>query len=108
MNKHHFSLFFFVLLFFCQFVFAQQTITLHSLLSGMTNFETVAKFPRADSASSTDYNTFTRTLNLDRVPFTKAFSFDMEMLSWTGGTIDAAATTYWYDFKGANDSAHNK
>ena len=45
MNKHHFSLFFFVLFFFSSFLFAQQTITLHSLLSGMTSFETAAKFP---------------------------------------------------------------
>jgi hypothetical protein len=62
-----------------------------------------ANAPRADSASSAGYNTFTRTRILDRLPFTKVFAFDMEMLSWTGGTIDAAAATYWYGFKGAND-----
>lgn len=67
-----------------------------------------ANAPRADSASSAGYNTFTRTRNLDRIPFTKAFSFDMEMLSWTGGTIDAAATTYWYGFKGSTEEAQNK
>jgi hypothetical protein len=67
-----------------------------------------ANAPRADSASSTGFNTFTRTRILDRIPFTKAFSFDMEMLSWTGGTINAAATTYWYGSKGATDTAQNK
>ncbi|GAB3420808.1 glycoside hydrolase family 172 protein [Niabella aquatica] len=62
-----------------------------------------ANAPRADNPSSKGYNTFTRTRNLDAIPFTKAFSFDMEMLSWDGGTIDAAATTYWYGFEGAHD-----
>lgn len=56
-----------------------------------------ANAPRADQPSSTGYNTFTRTRILDRIPFVKAFSFDMEMLSWDGGTIDAGATTYWYE-----------
>ncbi|MFT3704463.1 MAG: DUF2961 domain-containing protein [Agriterribacter sp.] len=55
-----------------------------------------ANAPRADNTSSKGYNTFTRTRILDAIPFTKAFSYDMEMLSWDGGTIDAAATTYWY------------
>lgn len=65
-----------------------------------------ANAPRADSTSSTGYNTFTRTRILDGIPFTEAFSFDMEMLSWDGGTIDAAATTYWYGFAGAKDIKH--
>ncbi|SEL39439.1 glycoside hydrolase family 172 protein [Parapedobacter koreensis] len=58
-----------------------------------------ANAPRADDPSSKGYNTFTRTRMLDAIPFKKAFSFDMEMLSWDGGTIDAAATTYWYGFE---------
>ncbi|RFM26770.1 glycoside hydrolase family 172 protein [Deminuibacter soli] len=62
-----------------------------------------ANAPRADQPSSTGYNTFTRTRILDAIPFTNAFSFDMEMLSWDGGTIDAAATTYWYGFTGSTD-----
>jgi hypothetical protein len=69
-----------------------------------------ANAPRADSPSSTGYNTFTRTLILDAIPFRRAFSFDLEMLSWDGGTIDAAATTYWYGFAGSTfshgDSLH--
>lgn len=60
-----------------------------------------ANAPRADHTSSTGFNTFTRTRILDAIPFRKSFSFDMEMLSWDGGTIDAAATTYWYGFAGA-------
>ena len=55
-----------------------------------------ANAPRADNPSSTGFNTFTRTRILDAIPFTTGFSFDLEMLSWDGGTIDAAATTYWY------------
>lgn len=58
-----------------------------------------ANAPRADNPSSKGYNTFTRTRILDAIPFTKEFSFDMEMLSWDGGTIDASATTYWYGKK---------
>lgn len=60
-----------------------------------------ANAPRADNPNSKGYNTFTRTRVLDGIPFTKAFSFDMEMLSWDGGLIDAAATTYWYGAKDA-------
>lgn len=58
-----------------------------------------ANAPRADDPSSIGYNTFTRTRILDGIPFTKAFSFDMEMLSWGGVSIDAGATTYWYAFE---------
>lgn len=60
-----------------------------------------ANAPRADNASSFGHNTFTRTRNLDGVPFKKSFRYDLEMLSWDGGTIDAAAVTYWYGLPGA-------
>lgn len=60
-----------------------------------------ANAPRADHPSSAGFNTFTRSRILDAIPFNSAFSFDMEMLSWDSGTIDAAATTYWYGFAGA-------
>jgi len=63
-----------------------------------------ANAPRADNASSFGHNTFTRTRNLDGIPFTKFFSYDLEMLSWNGGTIDAAATVYWYGAAGANEN----
>ena len=55
-----------------------------------------ANAPRADNVSSFGHNTFTRTRNLDAVPFLSNFKYDLEMLSWNGGTIDIAATTYWY------------
>jgi hypothetical protein len=64
-----------------------------------------ANAPRADNPSSFGHNAFTRTRNLDGIPFNTSFSYDMEMLSWTGGTIDASATTYWYGFKGAKDNS---
>lgn len=55
-----------------------------------------ANAPRADAPSSIGKNTFTRTRILDAIPFNRSFAFDMEMLSWNGGTIDIGATTYWY------------
>lgn len=60
-----------------------------------------ANAPYAQNENSFGYNTFTRTRNLDGVPFTKYFRYDLEMLSWKGGTIDAAATVYWYGAPGA-------
>ena len=60
-----------------------------------------ANAPRADNASSFGHNTFTRTRNLDGVPFSRSFRYDLEMLSWDGGRIDAAAVTYWYGLPGA-------
>ncbi len=63
-----------------------------------------ANAPRADNQSSFGHNTFTRTRNLDGVPFNKSFRYDLEMLSWDGGTIDAAATVYWYGAAAAVDN----
>lgn len=64
-----------------------------------------ANAPRADNADSFGYNTFTRTRNLDAVPFNKSFRFSLETLGWKDGFADFAATTYWYGFKGAKSSA---
>ncbi|MCC8426520.1 glycoside hydrolase family 172 protein [Mucilaginibacter sp. UR6-11] len=63
-----------------------------------------ANAPRADNGDSFGNNTFTRTRNLDKVPFTKSFRFSLETLGWENGTADFAATTYWYGFKGAKSS----
>jgi hypothetical protein len=60
-----------------------------------------ANAPRADNADSFGDNTFTRTRILDAVPFTTAFKYNLEMVGWKNGTIDIAATTYWYGFKNA-------
>lgn len=62
-----------------------------------------ANAPRADNVNSFGHNTFTRTRNLDGVPFNRTFTYDLEMLSWDGGTIDAATTVYWYGAAGANE-----
>lgn len=51
---------------------------------------------RADAETSTGYNTFFRTRNLDQIPFGKSLRFDLEMLSWISGEVDYAATVYWY------------
>lgn len=60
-----------------------------------------ANAPRADNADSFGYNTFTRTRNLDGVPFEHSFRYTLETLGWENGTADFAATTYWYGFKNA-------
>jgi len=60
-----------------------------------------ANAPRADNPSSFGHNTFTRTRNLDGIPFKRSFTYNLEMLSWDGGTIDAATTVYWYGRAGA-------
>lgn len=60
-----------------------------------------ANAPRADNENSHGYNTFTRTRNLDGIPFKNLFRYDLEMLCWKKGTIDCCATTYWYGFPGA-------
>lgn len=51
---------------------------------------------RADAETSTGYNTFFRTRNLDQIPFSRHLRFDIEMLSWISGEVDYAATVYWY------------
>lgn len=55
-----------------------------------------ANAPRADNTDSFGANTFTRTRNLDRVPFRNHFKYDLEMLGWQNGAINASAVTYWY------------
>jgi hypothetical protein len=55
-----------------------------------------ANAPRADTPSSQGHNTFTRTRNLDGIPFASSLKFDMEIIPWAPGTVDYAATTYWY------------
>jgi len=60
-----------------------------------------ANAPRADNPDSFDQNTFTRTRNLDAVPFHTHFRFSVEMLGWDNGTADVSATTYWYGSKDA-------
>ena len=61
--------------------------------------------PRADSPTSHGYNSFMRTRVLDDIPFAQSFRFDLEMLSWHHGTVDYAATCFWY---GDIDSAYIK
>ena len=58
-----------------------------------------ASAPRADTEDSYGHNTFTRTRNLDRIPFNNFFRYDLKMLGWRNGEADFAATTYWYGFK---------
>lgn len=52
--------------------------------------------PRADEASSHGYNTFSRTRNLDIIPFSQRLKFDLEILSWNPGSVDYRAAAFWY------------
>jgi hypothetical protein len=63
-----------------------------------------ANAPRADNDDSFGYNTFTRTRNLDKVPFNKNFTMNLEMLGWENGEADFACTTYWYGYAAAKDN----
>ncbi len=57
---------------------------------------------RADHISSVGHNTFTRTRNLDGIPFNTSLEFDMEIIHWSDAArVNFAATTYWYAFPGA-------
>jgi hypothetical protein len=62
-----------------------------------------ANATRADNEDSFGENTFTRTRNLDAVPFKKQFHYNVEMLGWENGSADVAATVYWYGKKGAKN-----
>ncbi|MCW3054242.1 MAG: hypothetical protein JWN14_3412 [Chthonomonadales bacterium] len=55
-----------------------------------------ANGPRVDESRSQGHNTYTRTRNLDTIPFRKSVQFDMEIMHWQDPKIDVAATTYWY------------
>ncbi len=52
--------------------------------------------PRADELSSHGFNAYLRTRNLDVIPFTKRFRYDLEMLSWNPGTVDYHTVSFWY------------
>jgi hypothetical protein len=52
--------------------------------------------PRADSTTSTGYNTFLRIRCLDVIPFERSFVFNLEMLSWHPGTVDLRSGGWWY------------
>lgn len=58
-----------------------------------------ANATRADNADSFGQNTFTRTRNLDRIPFKQSLNYTIEMLGWQNGAINASAVTYWYSSK---------
>ncbi|MCW3096685.1 MAG: hypothetical protein JWL77_2303 [Chthonomonadaceae bacterium] len=57
-----------------------------------------ANGPRVDESRSQGHNTYTRTRNLDAIPFRSSLQFDMEIEHWQDPQIDIAATTYWYAF----------
>ena len=63
-----------------------------------------ANGPRVDAPRSEGHNTYTRTRNLDAVPFHKSLQFDMEIEHWQNPKIDIAATTYWYAFPHATSN----
>ena len=60
-----------------------------------------ANGPRVDQAQSQGHNTYTRSRNLDTIPFNTSLQFDMEIEHWQDPKINIAATTYWYGFPAA-------
>lgn len=58
-----------------------------------------ANAPRADAEDSYGYNTFTRTRNLDGMPFNTSFRYDLEMCGWGNGEADCKGVIYWYGFR---------
>lgn len=63
-----------------------------------------ANGPRVDAARSEGHNTYTRSRNLDAIPFRKSLQFDMEIEHWQDPKINIAATTYWYAFPDATSN----
>jgi hypothetical protein len=61
-----------------------------------------ANHPRMDESRGQGQNVYTRSRNLDTVPFEKSLQFDFEIETWKENyNVDYAATTYWYGSPGA-------
>ena len=61
-----------------------------------------ANQPRIDDPLSQGQNAYTRSRNLDAVPFERSLQFDFEISTWKEGQVDYATTTYWYGAPGAS------
>lgn len=62
-----------------------------------------ANHPRMDETRGQGQNVYTRSRNLDTVPFEKSLQFDFEIETWEENyNVDYAATTYWYGSPGAH------
>lgn len=60
-----------------------------------------ANHPRIDEPRSQGQNVYTRSRNLDGVPFDRWLQFDFEIMTWNDSKVGYAATTYWYGAPGA-------
>ncbi|BCM91210.1 hypothetical protein IAD21_03074 [Abditibacteriota bacterium] len=60
--------------------------------------------PRIDDPLSQGQNVYTRSRNLDTVPFTQSLQFDFEISTWKDSKVDYATTTYWYGAPGASSN----
>jgi hypothetical protein len=58
--------------------------------------------PRIDDPLSQGQNVYTRSRNLDAVPFDQSLQFDFEIETWRDSVVDYSATTYWYGAAGAH------
>jgi hypothetical protein len=56
--------------------------------------------PRIDDPLSQGQNVYTRSRNLDVIPFDTSLKFDFEIETWKDSLVDYAATTYWYGSPG--------
>ena len=59
--------------------------------------------PRCDGPHNFGRTSVNRFHILDRIPFTTAFRFDMEISHWKKCLINAAVTDYWYARPGSGD-----
>lgn len=60
--------------------------------------------PRCDGPGNYGYTSVNRFHVIDRIPFTEAFRFDMEIWHWADVKVDYATTSYWYAAPGSTDN----
>lgn len=60
-----------------------------------------ASQPRLDEQGTQGQNVYTRSRNLDTVPFDKSLQFDIEISTWKDSPVDYATTAYWYGAPGS-------
>ena len=63
-----------------------------------------ANQPRIDDPLSQGQNVYTRSRNLDTVPFERSLQFDFEISTWKDSQVDYATATYWYGAAGARSN----
>ncbi|MFT3789421.1 MAG: DUF2961 domain-containing protein [Tepidisphaeraceae bacterium] len=60
-----------------------------------------ASQPRVGVPGTAGFNCYTRTRNLDGMPFQKSLRFDFEVQTWKPADLDWTSCVYWYGSPGA-------